>query len=224
MTTTLRTPAITHLTHRAKYVTEAVGTFVLVFTVGASSLGGSPLAPVAIGAALMAMIYAGGHISGAHYNPAVTLAVLVRGRITAREALGYYASQIVGGIVAAAAVTGVMPTGPAHPLALSGHTMVVAAVAELVFTFVLCFVVLNVATSKDHPDNSFYGLAIGFTVAAGAVAVGALSGGVFNPAVGIAGLCLGMFTGPVMFIYLVVQLLAAAAAGTAFRFLNPDDK
>lgn len=224
MTTTLRTPAITHLTHRAKYVTEAVGTFVLVFTVGASSLGGSLLAPVAIGAALMAMIYAGGHISGAHYNPAVTLAVLVRGRITAREALGYVASQIVGGIVAAATVTGVMPTGPAHPLALSGHAMVVAAVAELVFTFVLCFVVLNVATSKDHPHNSFYGLAIGFTVAAGAVAVGALSGGVFNPAVGIAGLCLGMFTGPVVFIYLVVQLLAAAAAGTAFRFLNPDDK
>jgi aquaporin Z len=224
MTTTLRTPAITHLTHRAKYVTEALGTFVLVFTVGASSLGGSALAPVAIGAALMAMIYAGGHISGAHYNPAVTLAVLVRGRITAREAVGYFVSQIVGGLVAAAAVTGVMPSGPAHALTLSGHAMVVAAVAELVFTFVLCFVVLNVATSKDHPNNSFYGLAIGFTVTAGAVAVGAMSGGVFNPAVGIAGLGIGMFTGPVVFVYLVVQLLAAVAAGTAFRFLNPDDK
>ncbi|MBB3600917.1 aquaporin Z [Mycolicibacterium sp. BK556] len=224
MTTTLRTPAITHLIHRAKYVTETVGTFVLVFTIGASSLGGSPLAPVAIGAALMAMIYAGGHISGAHYNPAVTLAVWVRGRITAREAVGYVASQIVGGVVAAAAVTGVMPTGPSHPLALSGHAMVVAAVAELVFTFVLCFVVLNVATSKDHPNNSFYGLAIGFTVAAGAVAVGAISGGVFNPAVGIAGLAIGMFTSPVVFVYLIVQLVAAVAAGMAFRFLNPSDK
>lgn len=224
MTTTLRTPAITHLTHRAKYVTETIGTFVLVFTIGASSLAGSPIAPVAIGAALMAMIYAGGHISGAHYNPAVTLAVLVRGRITAREAVGYVAAQIVGGLVAAAAVTAVVPAGPAHPLALSGHAMVAAAVAELVFTFVLCFVVLNVATSKDHPSNSFYGLAIGFTVAAGAVAVGAISGGVFNPAVGIAGLGIGMFTGPAVFVYLVVQLIAAAAAGIAFRFLNPDDK
>jgi len=224
MTTTLRTPAITHLTHRAKYVTEAVGTFVLVFTIGASSLGGSALAPVAIGAALMAMIYAGGHVSGAHYNPAVTLAVLVRGRITAQQAIGYVAAQIVGGLVAAAAVTGVVPVGPAHALALSGHAMVVAAAAELVFTFVLCFVVLNVATSKDHPNNSFYGLAIGFTVAAGAVAVGAISGGVFNPAVGIAGLGIGMFTGPVVFIYLVVQLVAAVAAGLTFRFLNPSDK
>ena len=223
MTTTLRTPAVTHLTHRAKYVTEAVGTFVLVFTIGASSLGGSPLAPVAIGAALMAMIYAGGHISGAHYNPAVTLAVLVRGRITGREAIGYVVAQIVGGLVAAAAVSGVMPAGPAHPIALSGHAMVVAAVAELVFTFVLCFVVLNVATSKDHPDNSFYGLAIGFTVLAGAIAVGGISGGAFNPAVVLGGAAMGLF-GWSTLIYLVPQLIAGVTAGLVFRALNPADK
>ncbi len=206
------------------YVTEALGTFVLVFTVGAASLSGSPTAPVAIGAALMAMVYAGGHISGAHYNPAVTIAVLVRGRIGARQAFGFLAAQIVGGLIATMAVSAVVPTRSAHPLALSGHALLAAAIAELIVTFVLCFVVLNVATSKDHPNNSFYGLAIGFTVAAGAVAVGGISGGVFNPAVGIAGVVGGMFTGPVVVAYLVVQVAAAVGAGKVFRFLNPADK
>jgi aquaporin Z len=102
--------------------------------------------------------------------------------------------------------------------------MTAAVLAEFVFTFVLCFVVLNVATSKDHPDNSFYGLAIGFTVAAGAVAVGPISGAVFNPAVGLAGTTLGMLTGTTAVIYLIGQALAGVAAGIAFRVLNPEDK
>lgn len=224
MTTTTRTPA--HVTTRTraiatKYATEAIGTFVLMFTVGATVLSGSALAPVAIGAALMAMIYAGGHISGAHYNPAVTMAVLVRGRIGVTEALGYMAAQVIGGLVAAAAVRLVVSPAPASP---TGHAMTAAILAELVFTFVLGFVVLNVATSKDHPDNSFYGLAIGFTVAAGAVAVGPISGAVFNPAVGIAAATLGMLTVTTAVVFVIVQLVAGAAAGLAFRALNPDDK
>ena len=114
MTTTTHTPVKVHTATR--YATEALGTFVLMFTVGATVLSGSALAPVAIGAALMAMIYAGGHISGAHYNPAVTIAVLVRGRITVAEALGYVAAQLGGGLVAAAAVRlCVSPPRPRRP-------------------------------------------------------------------------------------------------------------
>ena len=152
-----------------KYAAEMIGTLFLVFTIGTAVRSGSPLAPPAIGAILMAMVYAGGHISGAHYNPAVMLAVLVRRRIDVREAVGYWISQLIGALLASAVVSAVAPA-QTSPMTLSGHAVIAAFVAELLVTFALCYVVLNVATSKDHPDNSFYGLAIGFTVAAGAVA------------------------------------------------------
>jgi aquaporin Z len=208
---------------KTKYAAEAIGTFFLVFTIGASVRSGSSLAPLAIGAVLMVMIYAGGHISGGHYNPAVTLAVLVRRRIDLRNAIGYWIAQVGAGLLAAAAVDAVRP-GHANPLTLSGFAVVAAFVAELLFTFALCFVVLNVATSKDHPHNSFYGLAIGFTVLAGAVAVGGISGGAFNPAVVLGGAAMDMFALPTLWVYLVAQLVAGAAAGIAFRALNPYDK
>ena len=207
-----------------KYATEAIGTLFLVFTIGAAVRSGNPLAPLAIGAVLMAMVYAGGHVSGAHYNPAVTVAVLVRGRIGLREAVGYWASQIAGGLVAAALVATVVPAGQGEALTLSGPAIVAAFIAELLVTFALCYVVLNVATSKDHPDNSFYGLAIGFTVAAGAIAVGPISGGAFNPAVVFAGATMGMFAPSTLWIYLVAQICAGIAAGFAFRAINPADK
>jgi len=207
-----------------RYFVEAIGTLFLVFTVGASVRSGSVLAPLAIGAVLMAMIYAGGHISGGHYNPAVTVAALVRRRIELRDAIRYWIAQFVGGLIGAGAVLAVAPSGQAAPLSLSGHALMAAFVAELLFTFALCYVVLNVATSKDHPDNSFYGLAIGFTVAAGAIAVGGVSGAAFNPAVVLGGVAMGMFTVPMLLVYFVAQIIAGVAAGFAFRALNPDDK
>src|ERR1700737_1889212 len=156
-----------------KYAVEAVGTFFLVFTVGTAVGSASALAPLGIGAVLMVMVYAGGHISGGHYNPAVTLAVLVRRRIAVHDAIAYWVVQLGAGLLAAVVVcTIVDPARLSHTatLALSGHTLVAAFAAELLFTFALCYVVLNVATSRSHPDNSYYGLAIGFTVVAGAVA------------------------------------------------------
>jgi aquaporin Z len=209
----------------AKYAVEAIGTFILVFTVGAAVGSRNSLAPLAIGAALMVMIYAGGHISGSNYNPAVTLAVLVRRRIGLRDAVGYWIAQLVAGIVAALSVDAVI-----HPVqsgtttrTLTGATTLAAFVAELLFTFALCYVVLNVATSKAHPDNSFYGLAIGFTVVAGAVAVGGISGGAFNPAVSLGAAVMHMFAWSTLWVYLVAQVIAGAAAGVTFRLLNPDD-
>lgn len=207
-----------------KYTVEAIGTFFLVFTIGASVRSGSALAPLAIGAVLMAMIYAGGHLSGGHYNPAVTLAALVRRRIERRDAIGYWIAQTGAGVIAAEVVARVVSPAHVTALTLSGHTLVAAFVAELLVTFALCYVVLNVATSKDHRDNSFYGLAIGFTVLAGAIAVGGISGGAFNPAVVLAGASMGMFAGPTLWVYLLAQTIAGAAAGFAFRALNPDDK
>jgi len=151
-----------------KYLTEFIGTFGLVFTVGCAVMGKAALAPLAIGAALMVFVYAGGHISGGHYNPAVSLAAYLRGRLS-REDLGpYWLAQAVGALVAAGLATFVVNPAPFPALYLSGRAIGEGLVAEFIFTFALAYVVLNVATSKDHPQNSFYGLAIGFTVFTGA--------------------------------------------------------
>ena len=211
----------------AKYAVEAIGTFLLVFTVGAAVASRSSLAPLAIGASLMVMIYAGGHVSGGHYNPAVTLAVLVRRRIGLRAAAAYWIVQFGAGVLAALVVrTVVDPAEIAKTatLTLSGSSLVAAFVVELIFTFALCYVVLNVATSKSHPNNSFYGVAIGFTVVAGAAAVGTISGGAFNPAVTLGAGVMSMFAWPTLWIYLVAQVIGGASAGITFLAINPDDK
>ncbi|MBJ8346938.1 aquaporin [Antrihabitans sp. YC2-6] len=209
----------------ARMIVEGIGIFFLVFTIGASVRGGSSLAPLAIGGVLMAMIYAGGHVSGAHYNPAVTLAVLIRRRIELPDAVRYWTAQFVGGLAAAVAVRAFVPAAQgAAPLSFTGQTVAAAFLVELLFTFALCYVVLNVATSKSHPDNNFYGLAIGFTVLAGAVSVGGISGGVFNPAVALAGVAMGTFAGATLWVHITAQITAAIAAGIAFRLLNPNDK
>jgi aquaporin Z len=210
-----------------KYAVEAIGTFFLVFTVGASVGSASPFAPLAIGAVLMVMIYAGGHLSGGHYNPAVTLAVLVRRRIGLRDAVAYWVAQFGAGLLASAVVrTFVDPARrPATAaMMLTGHILVATLVVELLFTFALCYVVLNVATSKDHPDNQFYGLAIGFTVVSGAFAVGAISGGAFNPAVSFGAAVMGLSAWQTLWVYLLAQTVAGIAAGLTFLALNPDDK
>lgn len=226
MTSTLQTPVPTTTVEPTlrKVATEAVGTFFLVFTIGAAVRSGSPLAPLAIGAALMAMIYAGGHVSGAHYNPAVTMAAWVRGRIGRHDAVRYWLAQAFGGVLAAGVISIVTTPGQTHPVTPTGHGLMAALIVEALFTFALCYVVLNVATSKDHPNNSFYGLAIGFTVLAGAVAVGSISGGAFNPAVVLGGALMGLFGWATLPVYLVAQLVAGAVAGLAFRALNRDDK
>src|SRR6476469_8490242 len=212
-----------------KYITEFIGTFFLVLTVGCTVIGAGTgvIAPLAIGAALMVMVYAGGHVSGGHYNPAVTLAVLLRRRIGLRDALAYGMVQLGAGVLAALLVRTVIdPVAAAKTatLTLSGHSLVAAFVVELLFTAALCYVVLNVATSKSHPNNSFYGLAIGFTVVAGAAAVGTISGGAFNPAVTLGAAVMGMFAWSTLWVYLLAQLIGGVAASVAIVALNPNDK
>jgi aquaporin Z len=207
----------------AKYVVEFIGTFFLVFTVGMTVIdpgGAGPMAPLAIGSALMVMIFAGGHISGGHYNPAVTLAVWIRGRSTAIDAVIYWVVQVLAGLAAAFVVLYMK----GHP-AVTAKALVVdrSLVAEFLFTFALAYVVLNVATAKGTSGNSFYGLAIGFTVLTGAYAVGGISGGAFNPAVAVGITAMGLSKLANLWIFLVADLAGGAAAGLVFRFLNPND-
>src|SRR6201996_4044970 len=198
-----------------KYAVEAIGSFFLTFVVVVSVLTHSAFTPLAAGATLMVMIYAGGHISGGHYNPAVTMGALVRGRIGPVEAVGYWVAQVVGGVVAAVIGRAVVNPSAVSTLTLTGHAEAAAAVAELLITFALCYVVLNVATSKDQPGNGFFGLAIGFTVTAGAFAGGGISGGAFNPAVTLGGAAAGLFGWSTIWVYLVGQLAARIAGGLA---------
>jgi aquaporin Z len=205
-----------------KYVTEFVGTFFLVFTVCCTGLSSAPLAPLGVGAVLMVMVFAGGHISGGHYNPAVSVAVFLRGKLSLADLGPYVGVQLVAGAAAAGVSTYVFPARVAA-YGATGRTLGAAFVVELLFTFALAYVVLNVATSKDHPNNSFYGLAIGSTVMVGAIAVGTVSGGAFNPAVGFGAVLAGLNTWSMLWVYLVATVLGGAAAGLTFRALNPDD-
>lgn len=209
-----------------KYLTEFIGTFFLVLTIGCTVIGGAVPAELAIGAALMVMIFAGGHISGGHYNPAVTLAVTMRGRCSPTDAGPYIGSQLLGAVLAALTTKFLMPAAKLAKVAAMdlSQTMPQALVAEFLFTFALCYVVLNVATAKGTANNSFYGLAIGFTVLAGAFAVGGISGGAFNPAVAVGISVMGLASWANIWIYLVGNFAAAAAAATVFKFNNPDDK
>ena len=206
-----------------KYLTELIGTFFLVFTIGCTVVigGAGVIAPLAIGAALMVMVYAGGHVSGAHFNPAVTLAVWMRGRCAARDVVPYWLAQLAGALVAARAVN-YLANGIVPPL-VNPHPGA-ALVAEFLFTFALAWVVLNTATAKGTSGNSFYGLAIGMTVMAGAFAVGGISGGVFNPAVAVGISAMNMSAWSHLWIYVVSEFAAAIAAALAFKFVNPDDR
>lgn len=202
------------------YLTEFIGTFFLVLTIGLSVLSGSPLAPLAIGAALMVMVYMGGHVSGAHYNPAVTLAVWMRGKLPASQILPYWIAQVLGSLVAAFVVH--ITTGRTFAPAPSPETGALQAViVELLYTFALALVVLNAATARATAGNSFYGLAIGFTLATGAFAGGPVSGGAFNPAVGIGPIVIDSLMGGGgygnLWLYLVGPLAGAALAAMVFR-------
>ena len=211
-----------------KYLVELIGTFFLVFTIGMTVLGpndAGALAPLAIGSALMVMIYAGGHISGGHYNPAVTLGVFLRGgnKIPATDVPFYWGAQVVGAILAAFLVqfvkgSPVLPAPGAHDYGVAEKFLV-----EFLFTFALVWVVLNSATSKGTAGNSFYGLAIGFTVLTGAFAVGAVSGGAFNPAVAIGATAMKLIDVSQVWIHIAADLLGGLVAALVFKFANPSD-
>jgi aquaporin Z len=200
---------------------EFIGTFFLVLTVGMAVATDGTLAPLPIGFVLMVMVFAGGHVSGAHYNPAVSTAVFLRGKMTRNEYVAYVIVQVFAALVAAGVVSILGDTAKsAVPVAGAGKMLI----AEFLFTFALAYVVLNVATAKATEGNSFFGLAIGFTVAVGIFAVGSVSGGAFNPAVAIGATVMGLFTWGHIWIYLVANFAGGAAAAYAFRLTQPGEQ
>ena len=206
-----------------KYIAEFIGTFFLVLTIGCTVIGNGagPLAPLAIGSALMVMIFAGGHISGGHFNPAVTLGVWLRGKCDTKDVAPYMTFQIIAAVLAALAVKFLKGGASVAPLQ---PATVPALLAEFLFTFALVYVVLNAATAKGTSGNSFYGLAIGFTVMVGAFSVGNISGGAFNPAVAVGISVMGLSSWPNIWIYLVADFVGGAVAAGAFKVLNPADR
>ena len=207
-----------------KYLTEFIGTFFLVLTVGMVVIGGKgDFAPLAIGSVLMVMIFAGAHISGGHYNPAVTLAILLRGKITVRDAIPYMIVQIAGAGLASIVVMYLLQDKmPDHAELMVDTTK--ALLAEFIGTFALAFVVLNVATAKGTSGNLFYGLAIGFTVLAMAYALGGISGGAFNPAEAFGISLMRLASWSNFWVYLLGCFAGAALAAVVFKICNPADR
>ena len=205
-----------------KYLVEFIGTFFLVFTVASAVLlGGTGVIPaISIGFALMIMVYAGGHISGGHYNPAVTLAAAIRGALCPCQVIPYWISQLLGAAAASYLATAFVNNLPEVTCPFSIDQLIVG---EFLFTFALCYVVLLVATSKKTEGNSYYGLAIGSTVTVGAFAVGGiLCPGAFNPAVALG---LGIFHGAcwcTVGVIALVNLAAAIIAALVYKFVNND--
>jgi aquaporin Z len=201
----------------AKYVVEFIGAFFLVFTIGMTVIepgSAGNLAPLAIGSALMVMIYAGGHISGGHYNPSVTLAVTMRGKCSPADVVPYMIGQVVA---AAAAGMLVLYLKNGESITPATPAVMPSIIAEFLFTFALCYVVLNTATAKGTAGNSNYGLAIGFTVLVGAYAVGPVSGGSFNPAVTVGLAVMGILKWADIWIHLVGEVAGAIAAAAVFN-------
>jgi aquaporin Z len=206
------------------YLTEFIGTFFLIFTIGLSVTQQLPLAALAIGSVLMVMVYMGGHISGAHYNPAVTLAVYLRGKIKAADVLPYLIAQIAAAFLAALMVW-VITGRTFAPAPANTANILPALLVEFFFTFALALVILNVATSPATEGNSYYGLAIGFTITAAAFAGGGISGGAYNPAVAIGPAIVDAMHGGTaikfIWIYLIAPPAGAALAAAVYCFQHP---
>jgi aquaporin Z len=206
-----------------KNLAELIGTFFLVITIG---LTGNP---VAIGSMLMVMVYAGGPVSGAHYNPAITLAALIRKKINMGAAVQYWIFQVAGAFLAALVIYLIHKTPMSPPAPAPGYAYnLKPLMMEMIFTFALATVVLNVAMSKKSAGNTYFGMAIGFTVLASAFAAGPVSGGAFNPAVAIGPMIMDTFAGghsiSNLWLYLAGPFAGAAIAALIYPVMNPDEE
>jgi len=203
-----------------KLAVEFIGMFLFVFTVGmateSANKSGAILAPLAIGSVLMVLVFAGGHVSGGHYNPAVSTAVFLRGKMKANEYGAYVITQFVAAVLGGLLVNAIGGKQTPGATAATGKMLVV----EFLFTFALAYVVLNVATAKGTEGNSFYGLAIGFVVVVGAISVGWVSGAAFNPAIALGATVLGAFKWSNIWIYLLADFLGGALAAGAFLYIQ----
>ena len=208
---------MTETSTSSKLIAEFIGTFFLALTICTAAVHGSAgdYAPFAIAATLMVMIYAVGHISGAHFNPAVTVAVWLRGACEKSDVVPYISVQALAGVLAAIVSQEILLAKTS--VTAIGMDATNALAAEFLYTFALVYVILNVATSDATQGNGYYGAAISFVVLAGALTVGGISWGSFNPAVSGALLVSGAIELSDLWIHLVPQFLAGVLAVQAFN-------
>ncbi len=200
-----------------KYLVEVIGTFFLVLTVILTAYTAQGiLAPIAIASALMIMVYAGGHVSGGHYNPAVSLAACIRGALSWKQLIPYIIAQCLGGSLAV--LLFYVMAGKTDVFYPADFKLKGLIIAEILFTFALCYVVLHTATTKNTQGNSYYGLAIGFTVLVGAIAVGGIfCAGAFNPAVAFSLGMLKVIGWKLFGFTILANFVGALLAGLAFK-------
>jgi aquaporin Z len=210
-----------------KYINEFIGTFFLVLTMVMVCYNGTPtgFAPLAIGIAMAAMIHAGAHISGAHYNPAVTIAFFMQKKISLNDGVAYMAAQIIGAVFAAfTAMTllgGVAESTDPRPFQF--QSPVPPLLAEFIGTFVMVYVILNVAMNKSEHSKSFYGLSVGFIVIANTFVFSPVSGGGFNPAVAIGLSSIKAFDWANLWVYCAGSILGGAVASIIFSFVTTEE-
>jgi aquaporin Z len=207
-----------------RYVTELIGTLALVLTIGCTVKGAPEgvVAPLAVGAVLVAMVCAGGPLSGGHYNPAVSLAVAIRGRLGWKDLPLYWVAQVLGAVLGALAANYLVDLDKNAP-SLEGRDIGATLLAEFLFAFLLTFVVLHVTRGGNPQGDTTAGLAAGFVLVAGMSAVGAYdAGAAFNPAAAVGGLLLDTVAGGSLWIYLLATLGAGAAAALTFKALHPE--
>ena len=203
-----------------RVITEAIGSFFWVFAVIGATSQGSPLAAFAIGGVVVAAIYAGVHLSGAHYNPAVSIAAFIRGQLPGADLPAYIGAQLAGASLASLLATWVFRIGAMHPQGWSGRTLATAIVVELLFTFFLAFVALNVASSENQ---AFYGLAVGGVVIVGTLLAAMQTGAAFNPVVAVGVTFAQLSAWANLWAYLVAQLTGGVLAGVVVKALNAAD-
>ena len=201
-----------------RYLTEFIGTFFLVLTIGLT-FGGSEFAALAIGSVLMVMVYMGGHVSGAHYNPAVTLAVALRDKMERADVAPYMLSQVLGALLAGGAVYVILGATFA-PTPGAEASLSAALLVEFLFSFALALVVLNTAMVGETDGNSYFGLAIGFTVAVGVFAGGSVSGGAFNPAVSIGPAIVDAMNGAGSYVFVWIYVVSPFAGGALAAYVS----
>ncbi len=204
-----------------KYVVEFIGTFFLLIAFCISVQSGlGQFAPIAVGAMLMVMIYAGAPISAGHYNPAVSLAAYLRGALHLSDLLPYIVAQALGGTFASM-LSGFLITsmGIAEPTTRELDA-VPSLIAEFLGTFALVYVFLNVTTSKKSIGNSYFGLAIGFTFLACMYLFSGISGGAFNPAIALGITMAGLASWASIWIFIVANFVAGALAAFLFQYVN----
>ena len=209
-----------------RYISELIGTFALVFcgpgAVIMNDVSGGMVSHVGIaitfGLIVMAMIYSIGEISGAHINPAVTIAFWASGRFDKKEVLPYITAQIIGAILASAVLYLLFPLHETQGATLPLGSAMQSFILEVILTFILMFVIIKVSTGSKE-TGTMAGIAIGGVVGLEAMFAGPITGASMNPARSIAP---AIFSGNFehLWLYIAAPIIGALLAILACRAIK----